>query len=658
MDIAARLDYLGNALARRAQAQVSAKREIEERWIDDLRQYHGKYSLDTEARLEKDQTGASRIFVNRTRPKCIALAARLSDMLFPSDDRNWAISQTPSPAIPTLPADQAAAIHQIAKQAAEGMQREIEDQLIEARYSDKSRRAMWDLVVLGTCIIKGPVIAPKVQRSWQSIGGAVHELTLAQSHVPDVQIVSPWDFFPDMSAATLADAGFIFERRLVSKKTLRRLAQSERLGYRTDAIRQALREDTAPRRNDDYRRAQLREISGIGQSIEETQAELWEYHGPLDRADIEALGLDIPDDPLLSAEVIVEFIGNCVIRARVHPLDTEDTLYSVATLIPDDSCILGYGLPYVLRAPQIAINSAWRMILDNSAYSIGPQIIIDHTAVKPANGVYALQSRKLWLLNDASKRVNEAMAAFSVSSHQPELMNIYQVASQLIDEESGVPSLMQGELGANPAQTATGMSMLMNSANAVLRDVVKGWDANITKTLLRRFYDYNMQYSDKTEIKGDFDIDARGSSALMVKETQSHALLQFAQLAQSPVFAPLIKIPDLLRKIVETLRLSTDEIIKTDDEIMQEQAAAQQLAQQQQAESQPASDPQDVAMESQGRQMQYQMHVEELASRERMKAAELADKETARQFDIYKTQLQQRQFAEEAALKAATGSGV
>lgn len=667
--IQAKLDELGAMLWQKALAQISARATIEERWLEDVRQYHGRYSEETETRLTRDKTGSSRIFVNLTRPKCEALESRLAEMLFPTDDRNWQVQPTPRPdvaaglrSIVYQYTDQARQIQAAAKTAAEAMQRLMDDQLTEAQYSEAAKAAIHDAVVLGTGILKGPVITAKPEKRWAA-QGPVQVLTVTQRVTPTIEVVSPWDFFPDMSAARLEEAEFIFERRSITKKTLRRLAQ--RPGYRAESIREALRDDSRNRAYGNEHRSELRDLLNIGQPFTETQYEWWQYHGPIEREDAEALGMTLPDDPLIGLEVVVEFVGERVIRAELHPLDTQDPLYSLFPLVSDDSTPFGYGIPYVLRASQTAINAAWRMMLDNAALSVGPQIVINQNAVKPADGVYALAPRKVWLLNDPTRNVREAFEAFTVNSHQPELMSIFETARQLIEKESNIPDLMQGDLGSLPQQTASGMSMAMNAANTVLRRLVKRWDDQITKTLIRRFYDYNMQYSELQDVKGDFEVDARGSSALMVKETQAQALMQLIQIAQSPALLPLTKLAALYRKTVETLRLDADELVYSDDELQaqqQQQAAAQQQAQMQQQDAGVALPEhvrqQQLQLQAQQSEQAAQLKREELAAKERMEAAKLADKEQDRQYDFEKEQLRMQQLDTEARLKATLGSGL
>lgn len=657
---AERLAYLGSSLRRKYERQVSAKAEIEQRWVDDLYQYHGKYSRSIQAELDRDKTGSSKIYVNLTRPRCRSLRARICAMLFPSDDRNWEIKPTPNPEIAGF--SQAAntalfdQIQALAKQRADGMQRTIDDQLTECHYQDVARDAINWAVLLGTGIIKGPIISARVEKTWNPLDASTYQLDMRLSHTPTAKCVSPLDLFPDMEAFKAQDAEFFFERSYTNATALRKLALNPI--YRKDAIREVLRSAKRGNSNFDSNRQALREISGnTSQGFEDIPYELVEYNGALAKEDMEALGIDVVDDDLIVQPVTLEFVDNIVIRAELHPLETGDSLYSIFSLFEDESCIFGYGLPYILRSPQSVINAAWRMMLDNSAYAVGPQVVIRRESISPANGVMALQPRKLWFNEDMAGRAADAIASFNVDSHQPELMNIYLTAKQLIDEESQMPSIMQGEIGQTPIQTATGMSMLANNSNTILQEFAKSWDEKVTKPLIGRFYDYNMQYSDDPNIKGDFKIDPRGSSALTVKETQLPSLIQLAQLAEQPSFAPVAKAPEIFRAIVETLRFPPGRLAKTDDEIKAEQSqqtsqvdpgmAMEANAMQQKAETDAAQ-----------RSADYQMHAESLSQKERMHVADLEDRRQQREFDLLKEQMKQQQFQTEAQLKIALGSGV
>jgi hypothetical protein len=199
---------------------VRQRAPIEERWINNLRQYLGKYE-PAKFTLYKD-AGQSCSFVNITRPKTNGWIARIFDMLFPTDDKNWGIGPTPIPrltgkakeaeaaAIAAIEqanqaqdvADQAAqqgntqaaadvsqqaeqiaakagefaaevrahyAAIDEAKRRAEWMERTIEDQLIESDYVAECRDVIEDGCKLGTGILKSPTTVQSLRRQWEEI---------------------------------------------------------------------------------------------------------------------------------------------------------------------------------------------------------------------------------------------------------------------------------------------------------------------------------------------------------------------------------------------------------------------------------------------------------------------------------------------------------
>ena len=306
-----RLESLVAVREAEAEEQVKKKADIEERWLKDLRQFHGRYDATTEARL-KDQE-LSRVFVNMTRPKTNGWDARLSDMLFPTDDRNWGIKPTPvaevvqpeePPQSPEGDGDtqKVPTKQEIAQASSELMQTEIEDQLREARYNIKCREVIRDGVLLGSGIIKGPVTAAKARRSWQRgtpkeghapQEGADFELTeQAGEAAPDFYRVDPWNYFPDMSARNHEEGEFDYERHLMNKKQLRKLAKKP--GFDEKVIRELLRE--GPQKNTPGYVASLRAITGAGSEKLEDRYVVWEYHGPLDNEEIRDVCSCINDD--------------------------------------------------------------------------------------------------------------------------------------------------------------------------------------------------------------------------------------------------------------------------------------------------------------------------------------------------------------------------
>ena len=77
--------------------QVRARQPIEERWISNIQQYLGIYPAQKLSALESaDQSTA---FVKLTRRMTNSWSARISDLLFPTDNKNWGVTPTPIPSL-------------------------------------------------------------------------------------------------------------------------------------------------------------------------------------------------------------------------------------------------------------------------------------------------------------------------------------------------------------------------------------------------------------------------------------------------------------------------------------------------------------------------------------------------------------------------------
>ena len=591
LQIAERLHTFASRLSRLASEQVGKRSQVEQRWLDDLRQYHGEYAADEAAGLSRSK--GSQVFVNITRNKTNAAEARLQDMLFPTDDRNFGIYPTPVPELDNLAAEQpqtpeehgpveiARRIQNQAEQSANMMQDVIDDQLVESRYPIKARDVIHDACQLGTAIIKGPVIIGRTKKRWDVLPDGTSVLQILEALEPSVERVDPWDFYPDMSAKSVAEAEFVFERRRLSKKQLREMAKLPgvlasqlkeivRSGYKSSHIAKDFTDD-------------IRNITGINTVGEGNKYEIWEYHGPISKSELmDAMALsddeeyasietDELDDEI---EATVFFSGNHVIKVSLNPMDSDERPFAVFNWEKDESSIFGFGVPCLMRNPQKVINAAWRMMMDNAGLSVADQLVVNKELLSPADGSWEMTPKKVWYLRDKTRSVAEAFASFSTPSHQVELGNIFSMARQLADEETNLPLIAQGEMAPHVTKTSSGMAMLMNSSNIVLRKAVKNWDDDITRPLITRFYDWNMQFSDRPEIKGDFSVEARGSGALLVREKQQENLMIYSNISNNnPEYYKRRDWAELDREIAKSLEVPYEQITKTDTEIAEEEAA-------------------------------------------------------------------------------------
>jgi hypothetical protein len=599
-----------------ATEQVRLKQTIEQRWLKNLALYYGKYDALIEAGLTAEKRSTA--FVKLTRHKTNSWAARIADLMFPTDDKNWGIKPTPLPKLSAsakeavkaamaaidqaneaaAAGDQATAQQTLdmanayaqqarstqaeadeAKKRCKAMEDAIADQLVECDYVAQARDVIEDGCRLGTGIMKGPLTSQRLRAEWRK-DEAIGDWTYSTipDPMPEYRRVDPWHFFPDMSARVIGEAEFTYERSLPTKKDLRRAAL--RLGFHKPAVRRLLADGPGTLTSLDINHiTQLRTLTEEGEAIKDRYV-VWEFHGSLECDEIAALLRAVGNDkvardfeenrdPIEDYRVIIYFCGSEILKiAPEYPLDSGETLYSVWNFEKGETSIFGIGVPEIMGDSQAAINGAWRMMMDNSALSVGPQIVVNNNAVTPQDGSFGLRPLKVWLRNStALSNPNEKpFEVFNIPNNQAQLAGIIELGRSFVDEETSMPMIAQGEQGA-ASKTLGGMSMLFNSANVVFRRVVKSFDDELTKPTIRRAYDWNMQFNPDESVKGDMQVDARGSAVLLVREIQSQNLLNImTNWTTHPVVGPWIKVRDGLLKALQTMMIPADDVLLTEEE--------------------------------------------------------------------------------------------
>lgn len=642
---------------RREAVQARAASGVERRWLEDMDSYQGRDSANRRVDIitaaaaggavghrgtPSDSAAGNRstVFVQLTRQKTNMAASRCADMLYPMDDKNWGIKPTPVPQLmqavkgrsgqapvlgndgaplehPDVPgqnltyADLAAEQMSMAAEKAKAMEDEIDDQLTECQYNYEGRKVIQSAAMLGTGILKGPSVVNQVSKKWVPQTSTdpqtgkpttVQVLQILEQIRPRSYCVDLWNFYPDPACGeNIQDGSYVWEREYMPGRELAKLAKIP--GFNGFALMQCLQEGPQHVGAEDGSMGDT--MRALGEAYDQAGAyddkrfELWTYTGDVSRDDLEAAGVEVPDDMagwLTTFSGVMVMCNNRIVKAMMNPLDTGDFPYDVFVWERMALSPFGVGIPYLMRYAQRTLNAAWRAMLDNMALSSGPQIIMNKGAVTPADGQWSLTARKLWFMEDGED-VQKAFFVFEIPSHQQEISNIIDIAQKFADEETSLPQIAQGD-GHTAPDTVGGMSILMNSANTVLRRLVKGYDDQITRPHLRRYYDWNMQYGTNEEIKGDFEVDARGSSVLIVRDQQQQAVMQMFQFAQNPVFGIFVDPEKLFKKGLEMNHLTPDDVMRTPEQIAQKQK--------EQANAKPPVDP-----KVQAAQLQAQARIEE-----------------------------------------------
>jgi hypothetical protein len=580
------------------------RRDYEDQWLKDLRQYKGVYDDNVVSNIAK---GRSKTFIRLTRSKVKAMDSRLMDIQFPAgSQKNYRLEATPVPDIdPTLreqvinewmmaqsqnelppepptPEQIEEIIEEAAEDRVERMSEEIDDQLSELKYREICKDVIHSGNVFGTGVLKGPLFETRLKKRWIETAQGV-SLVEHEEMKPYFEFVPVWDIYPDMNAMSLEDCEYIIQRHTMLASDLRQLAK------RGDFDKKKIKDYIAANRHGDKNQTkqheqELRYINGNKDSVSATdnkQYEVLEFWGYVDGQDlvdmgVEGIGEDEIDDEF---EANVWVLGNTVIKAELNATAHGTRPFNFYYFEKDETGIFGVGLPAILSDTQSMFNAAIRMSIDNAAISTGAQYELDLTVLDLARNPNPTEiyPNRIWFKTGNTGDNRKALTAHTIPNNTQQLLSLAQLAKELGDEASTMPSYMGGnDAGIGGAgDTASGLSMLMGAAGITVKDVALNFDMGVTQPAMTALYNWNMQFNSNREIKGDMNVTALGAVSLVAKEIKSKQLTEFALSTANPMDAPFVNRQMLTAERVKSLDLPED-ILYTKEESDQLQSLQQE----------------------------------------------------------------------------------
>lgn len=620
----ARLDALGMSLsALRIEAvRARANSGIENVWLEDEEFYEGidDANRGTAGTFEskpptqpqaKDATTGSTIFTNITQPYCDSAAARTSDMLLPTDDRAWELLATPVVELTrfvegNFPRDVDQQIIQaqtdpetgdvneegiertrqeivakaeediaIAKEAVDKASTRIDDWHVECQYHAEVRSVIESVTQTGSGVLKGPVAK---KRKMYALGED-NTLEMVEKIQPGSHHISNWNFYPAADCGNnIHNGSCVWEKDNITKKKLRELKGSP--GYLESQIDIVLNQDahvatagSDSETNSATAHLSPRDLKNLYQ--------IWYFTGEISREEIEAAGCECPEgQDFISAEVTM--VNNVVIRAVSNLLDTGEFPYDIMVWQKRKDSPFGIGVARQMRTPQKIVTAAVRAMMDNAGRASGPQVIFKRGVIEPVGGnVYQIQPWGMWeATEDADlQNLDNAFRFVKVDMYQAEMEAIIMLGLRLAEEVTGLPVIMQGQTSSSTPDTLGGMQLQDDNASTVLRRIARLFDDLLTEPHLRRYYRWLMQFGEDDE-KGDFVVDARGSSALVARDMQSQEVLGLFQFGKDPVYG--LDPKKLMAEYLKSRRMDIKRFEFDDEEW---QKIVEQMSQPQQTDS-------------------------------------------------------------------------
>lgn len=450
------------------------------------------------------------------------------------------------PTIEQLTYDQRQSLEQrVAEERCNRMRTRIDDQLQESSYAAHGRDAISDAVLYGTGVIKGPFARSRRARMYDPATGR-WEARYVPTPSPAVGYVDLFNFYP-MPCRRIGESPGAFELHLSTPEMLRKLQHQP--GFDRNQIARVLRDNN---RNPGslttsiLYRVGVTSRNGTTASLLDNRYAVWEFHGSLPKQGIvdfiegllsqqgvtpdvaAAIIGEVDDDPMIEVNCECWMVNGIVIKLALEPARNMGCMYHVYNYEERPDTLFGKGVPRVMRDDQLATTQLWQAMMLNAMMSAGLQIGVIKGGLEPIGpqgGQYDMTCTRprVWAFTSEVDDIRKAFQAFEVPSVIDSLMPLYERSKKNSEEHIVMPSIVQGE----PSQgvpTSSGLAMLMNAGNIVTRRLAKGYDDNVTTSLISSYFEWNMDHGPE-EIKGDYIVVPRGSSHLLVKDVQSQRFL-------------------------------------------------------------------------------------------------------------------------------------
>jgi hypothetical protein len=608
---------LASHVRTRWESTRTAKRTLEERMLECLRQRNGEY--DPDKLQEITEQGGSSIYINLTSVKCRAATSWLRDTLLGTgQDKPWSISGTPNPTMPpefmeelkarlsnelmihiqqggmqpseselrtmasTMKDEAEREIREESEARIDRMSRKMEDQLQEGGWHQAFNEFLDDIVTFPYAVLKGPIKRRRKTLKWEN-----GQLVPTEEIRNEWERVDPFMLYWAPWSWALQD-GYVIERHRLTADDLQALISVP--GYNDDAIRTILNDFGTMGMKQwlwtDSSKAQaegkyVTEAIISGDLVDALQ--LWDsVKGSL----LLEWGLtekEIPD-PALNYPCEVWLIGNVVIRAVLNydPLGRKPYYLTSYENLPGS--VDGKGVTDLCRDSQAMVNSAARSLANNMGISSGPQVGVNISRLPPGEDITDLHPWKIWQFSQSEYGDSSPPISFyQPNSNANELMAVFEKFSARTDEDTMIPRYMTGENTPGAGRTSSGLSMLISNAGKGIKQVISNIDKNVITPAIERLYQDNLRYSDDPDLVGDVNIVAKGASSLVIKESEAVRRNEFLQMVlNSPVAQQIVGMngtAELLRDSAKNLSGNVDRIVPDRKELAVVQQQQQQIAQ-------------------------------------------------------------------------------
>jgi len=543
---------------------------FEETWRECTFNFLGKYQQETTWKKKEGEGRRSRIFIKLTTLKVNTAHSRIIDASM-SGRKNIPFDCEP------VKADEYGINPDDAIKMAKQFKRKLQDHFKAIELPERMNLAVHEMCMLGTAVMKGPIIdarkVPQVQqRSVAGIplreldaGANPYSISYKTEFTPIIDHIPLWEYYVDANAKSNRESiGEIHFQRLLPSQ-FKRLALAG--GYNSARVKETARR-VSVNDHDDHRWEMMADNYMGDKGKKDEKVPVLEYWGLVPVSMLREAGVEIPDDPDITNEDSIESLvvlaaDGIVIKATVNPLGFRPFYVAPYKKVPHQ--IYGVGVAELMRDSQKMINSAARLYVDNKALS-GNGILginIDRIDLKRTGTIELYTGKTIYVKGNFAPR--DALDLLTLPDITNGIREMIELFERFADEETGIPKYTSGDQGSFLNKTATGISMLMTASNVNLKSVMQNIDDYFIEPIVEGFYQWFMEMDPDQSYKLPLKMKATGTDSLIAKELQIENLMKFMQLTAAPQDAVFTDRPKLIQLIAELLE--TESILLPEEKI-------------------------------------------------------------------------------------------
>lgn len=491
-------------------------------------------------------------------------------------------------------------VYKLAENEVKKLERIVADQLSEGCWDKALSDFIEDFCVFPVAVMKGPIVNRKKKIEWEDGKPVVKDHFVFLN-----KRVSPLDIYPSANSTDVQD-GNLCEHLRLQRSELYELIGVE--GYNEENIRDIL-ENTSPGNYqwlDSYIEEEkvVEEYRGDSFYANTDVYHGIHFYGKASGEMLKEFGFDesfLNDDPLYEYDIDAILVVDKVIKVEIN----EDPLlrrpYYKASFQNIPGSWWGRSLPELMRDIQRMCNATARALSNNMGISSGPQVEVYVDRLAADEDIENMYPWKLWQVSsDPTGSGGRAVQFWQPSSNAQELLAVYKEFEIRADDATGVPRYAYGnERTGGAAQTAHGLSLLLESANKGIKDAIRHIDDGLVKPRIQYEFYWILTSDPDLNFSGDIIVEPKGSEALTMKGAQEQRRNEFLNILANESMMQIVGIEgiaDILREMAKSLGLGHN-IIPSRVQLKFQQAQnkiEQAKAQQMQAEAEAAKEDQNL----------------------------------------------------------------